>query len=317
MRLIRIGDLSVSSVVVTSAALILAGCSTAGDQQAGSTIPIPQLPAMFRDAGRPRTVRPNTISTKNVYVAAYDFFGSTNLIQIYQKSTFKKVGQIKQGINWPVDAWVDSHGLYVANATAGSITQYSSPKAKPFAYKAGIGLPVGVVTDFLGSVFEADRNGYVNEYPQHENVVATKCSVDGFPSGIAISTLGNVFVTYTSDYVGYILEFTDFSYCKRKVLGVRLGLQTGGMAIDKNNRLIVCDIANKTVDIIKPPYGKISSYLENYAIEPLDVKINAANTRAWIADDGYLAEVYYPGGKVIKEFSAYAYGAVDGSNYVP
>jgi len=298
----------------TSAILFLTACSNIGLQRAEPALPTAAVPAALLSLDR--GARPDTISTKDLFVGEFGYSPYTNLVQVYQNGTFKKAGQIKSGIDHPYGVWVDSHGLYVANDFAPSITEYGSVNSKPFTYKAGMTSPVAVSTDILGGVFEADFDGYVNEYPQKENIVEKKCSVDGRASAIAMDTLGDVFVAY--DYAGgRIAEFTDFSYCRSKKLAVKIGTP-GGMAIDKNNHIVICDEYNHAVDIIKPPYKTVSGHLASGWVYPTDVKINAANDRAWVADDGSAVEVYYPGGKAVGSIPfIYAYSIVDGSNYVP
>jgi hypothetical protein len=264
--------------------------------------------------------RPAAVSTKDLFVGEFCYCTPyTNLVQIYQNGTFKKLSEIKQGINNPVGTWVDSYGLYVANDFSPTVTQYSYLTSMPFTYKAGMNVPNAVTTDRQGDIFEADGAGYVNEYYQQANFVVTKCSVvGGGPSGVASGTTGgNVFVAYWSGSVGHIVDFTDFDACNNKVLAVRLGA-TGGMAVDKNDDIIVTEPTNSVVDIIKPPYKTVSRHLGYGWVYPTDVKINVANNRAWVSDNGDVVEVYYPSGKYIGSIvAAAANTAVDGSNYVP
>jgi hypothetical protein len=91
------------------------------------------------------------------------------------------------------------------------------------------------------------------------------------------------------------------------------------MAVDKHDDIIVTEPYNGAVDIIKPPYNAVSRHLGSHWGFPSDVKINAANTRAWVldSDTGDVVEVDYPSGKVVGTLVAYAESVVDGSNYVP
>jgi hypothetical protein len=276
------------------------------------------VPAALLDAGQPQGVRPDTISTKDLFVGEY----GSNVVAIYQNGTFKKIGEISAGINTPAGAWVDSHGLYISNLYGPSITEYSSPKSKPFTYSAGMIYPAAVTTDgYFGDVFEADAAGYVNEYQQKQNFVVHTCSVPGYPSGVAVDTNGNVFVVYRVSYsgrlYGFFAEFTDFSYCKSKTFGFGIG-QSGGMVINKYNTILVTDVSNKFVDIIKPPYNSVSGHLGSGWHVPVDVTINSANNRAWVTDYGAVVDVYYPSGKIVATIPYInAISAVDGSNYAP
>jgi hypothetical protein len=308
-----------SAAAATSAVLFLAACSSGGFQRGDSTLPTAAVPPALLELSQTGGIRPDAVSTKDLFVGEF-VSSAKSLVQIYQNGTFKKLGQIKQGINSPDGLWVDSHGLYVANNLARSITQYSYLTSTPFTYKAGMAAPVAVTTDRLGDIFEADYVGYVNEYYQQANVVVKKCSIVAGATGVATGTTGEVvFVAYYRSGVSHIVEFTDFDACKHKVLGVRLG-QTGAMAVDKHDDIIVTEPYNRAVDIIKPPYNTVSGHLGSHWGFPSDVKINAANTRAWVLDRDTVdvVEVDYPSGKVVGTLLAYdAYSIVDGSNYVP
>lgn len=306
-----------SAASATSAVLFLTACSSGAFQRGESTLPTAAVPPALLAWSQTRGIRPDAVSTKDLFVGS---FLDRNLVEIFQNGTFKKVGQIKRGINGPDAVWVDSHGLYVVNVYAPSITQYSYLTSAPFTYRAGMKAPIAVATDRMGDIFEADATGYVNEYYQQANFVVTKCSVAGRgPSGVATGTTrGVVFVAYYNAGVGHIVEFTDFSSCKNKVLGLTLG-ETGEMAVDKHDDIIVTESNNGAVDIIKPPYKFVSGHLGTHWYRPSDVKINAANTRAWVVDTGGIVEVDYPSGKRAGSIggSLAAASAVDGSNYVP
>ena len=306
------------AAAATSAVLLFTACSS-GLERTGSTLPIDTLPSALINLDQSDGARPDTIGKNELFVSEFGYSPYTNAVRIYQNQTFKRLGQITLGIDHPYGTWLDSHGLYVANDFGPSITEYSSANAKPFTYKAGMTSPVAVTSDLRGTVFEADSSGYVNEYSQKVNVVDTKCSVAGVPSGIAVDTASDVLVAYNLSGKGHIVEFTGFSSCKSRRLGVRLGT-AGGMAVDRNNHIVICDESRHSVDIIKPPYRAVSGHLvAGWTGQPTDVKINAANNRAWIVSDGSVSKLYYPSGQPVASIvpGTYAYGAVDGSNYVP
>ena len=196
-------------IVATSATPLLTGCSYGGFQRAGSALPTAAVPVAVLNMGRSAATHPDTISPNDLFVGEFGYGPYTNRVAIYQNlhnGTFKRVGQIQQGINHPYATWLNSHGLYVANAFAPSITEYRSPSSKPFTYKAGMTSPFAVTTDGLGTVFEADFAGYVNEYEQECNVVDTKCFVSGFATGVASDSLGDAFVAYIAAAWGISLS---------------------------------------------------------------------------------------------------------------
>jgi hypothetical protein len=307
---------------VPSSALSSSGMSTA----AFRSVP-------GRTTGAGRDVTPTSISSKDLFVGVES--GGAYEVLIVQNGTFRVVGEIKPGIYDPAGSWVDSHGLYIANDhyyyrekyKLSDVAEYSSPNARPFVYGAHILMPDAVTTDSSGNVYESDAGGWVNEYAQKSNKVKATCSPpSGTPWGVAVDNVGDVFVAYTSDSgVGQIQEISDFGTCFGTTLGVKLNLASGsgGMALDRSNNVIICEPGKKTVDVIKPPYNKVSVHLGSGYKYPWDVTINGANNRVWLVDAeaGVVYDLYYPSGKVVKKLYATSdtsvLSAVDGSNYVP
>lgn len=322
-----------NGVALASVIALLGGCG--GSQLSGSPGYGPET-AFVRHlaAGSEHGVGPLSISPKDLFVGDnYYGFISGSEVLILQNGTFKGVGAITQSVTGPVASWVDSHGLYIANHYVyhlhdyGNVVEYSSVKASGFAYSAHMSFPEAVTTDSSGNVYEADFAGWVNEYAQRKNVVKATCATVGYGSvyGVAVDGAGHVFVAYRTypSYKAVIIEITDFTHsCFSTLLGATL-VSVGGMVLDNQNNLIVCDPYNKTVDIIKPPYYSVSKYLGSGFKEPQTVAINAANNRAYVVDYGanVVDVLYYPSGKRAVSISGGAsntFGtAVDGSNYVP
>ena len=202
------------------------------------------------------------------------------------------------------------------------ITQYSSPKSLAFIYHTGIEAPFSVTTDSAGNVYEADGGGYVNEYPQKQNALKKQCVVTASSvAGVAVDGKAHVFVSFNGTSRGYIGEFTDFASCTGKNFAVTLGT-VGGLVLDNSNNIIVCDASNAAVDVIKPPYSKISGKLGSGYVEPAHVTVNANNNRVYVADYGaHVVDVLeYPSGKLVSTISKGIkdpFGAVNGGNFVP
>src|SRR5580698_10170298 len=97
------------------------------------------------------------------------------------------------------------------------------------------------------------------------------------------------------------------------------------MALDENGDIVICDEGNNSVDIIPPPYNKISGTLGSGYNWPLTVRINAKNDRAYVVDEGPPSDVFilnYPSGSLIKTLTSKngvsgATGAVDSDNFSP
>jgi hypothetical protein len=207
-------------------------------------------------------------------------------------------GTISSGMNGPDGNWVDKpvggvRHLYVANYGNPNITEYDTAGNLVFTYSAGIADSIGVTTDKLGNVYEADFNysvsggGYVNEYAQQSNTVLATCSPGGNVEGVAVDKHGNVFVDYNlASGGGAITEYVHgltASGCVGTVLPITLGF-AGGMVFDKQGNLVVCDQTAPAVDIIAPPYTAVTGTLGSGYVDPFHVTIDMAGTRAYVAD---------------------------------
>lgn len=274
-------------------------------------------------------VSPANSSKMDLYV---DDTG-TNAVDILNYPSWSYCCDITASVDGPDGNWVDKKGnLYVANYAGPYITEYSKTHALIETYSAGVADSVNVSTDKHGNVYEADYNytvtngGYVNEYAQGSNSVIATCSPGGNVEGVAIDKQGDVFVDYENltSFVGYITEYAHgLTGCNGTVLGVTLGY-AGGMVLDKNGNIVVCDQTNSAVDIIDPPYNSVTATLGSGYTDPLHVTINKKGNEAYVADagTGYVYVMPYPAGTPITTLNSsngitFAYGAVDGKNYVP
>jgi DNA-binding beta-propeller fold protein YncE len=329
-----------SSAVWTAAvaaATLLAGCS--GESPGtGSTIP---GSGMTQNSARPLSdlgVAParhhhRYLGLKDLYVADI----TNNAIEILANGTYKNVGSISYGISYPVDDFLDKKGnLYVANAYPYSnIMEYAPGKTTPsFTYNAGMFGPQGVSVDGAGNVYEVDFSlGSVNEYAQGSNVVLHTCPVAN-PEGVAIDASGNVFVdalntalngTNIIEYIGGLIKRGHPYRCQPTTLGATL-VFGAGMVLDNNNDLVVCDQNGNSpaVDIIAPPYSRITRTLGSGYSDPYHVTLNKSNALAFVADAG-LDEVFvyaYKTNTLVATLGsgnglAAPFSAVDGPNAVP
>jgi hypothetical protein len=250
---------------------------------------------------------------------------------------WNNIGTIVEALsNQPASNWVDKRGnLYVPDYNMGQIqvTEYTPSGSWKFTYSSNMEFPHAVTTDANGDVFEADGFNGVNEYHQRSNTVAATCpQLGGGQRGVAVDAKGDVFTGYaTSSTKGAVVEYSGgLAGCAQTVLGVSLGVP-GGIVLDKSANLVVCDESNGTVDIIDPPYTRISGHLgKDYGPPPLRfempvaVSINKNNTLAYVTDwaEQKVDVVTYPAGAPFAQVGrgnglSYPTGAVDASNYVP
>lgn len=324
-------NLSRYALLNCAAVALLAGCGGAG--VSGAAIPtsnVTQSATTFlSDVGR-MGIAPKYRGLPELYVSDEGAVGGPSpRIDILQNKTYNDIGEVSQGIVTPIGNFLDRHGnLYVADQDAVNVKEYAPGAESPtFTYNAGMISPEDVSVDRNGNVFEADSpsngsDGFVDEYAQGSNTVIHTCDTGfRYVTGVAVDRKGDVFVDVSSQ----LIDFKGgLSGCSVKLLA--LLNSGGGMALDKNNNIIVADEGNATVDVIAPPYQTITTMLGSGYTTPLSVRINRANTLAFVSNLGFefRGEVFvleYPSGTLVTWLDSnngvYApFSAVDGPNAV-
>lgn len=280
----------------------------------------PALLPHIRLGSRPVRVRPQQRSyrgLRDLYVS--DIINDD--VVLLKNKTWTLAKELTTGIYGPDGVFLDKSGnFYVANFENVNIAEYRPHATKPiFTYDSGMTDPVDVTVDGHGNVYEADYlGGFVAEYAQKSNTQLYQCS-PGNVEGVAVDASGDVFVDFGSSIVEYK---GGLSGCSATPLGVALQ-SAGGMAIDRNDDLLVCDQLGQTVDVIDPPYTSVTRVLQTgYA--PFHVTINKDNRLAFVAsvDEAAVFVVDYGTGSTQATLEGKAegladpVGAVDGPNDV-
>jgi hypothetical protein len=332
--------------VTAAVVALLSGCSAAGSPGASSTIPgsgigqsalraalsfagispkylgemrIPNALRHYASAARPK-------NAKDLLVGDFDY----NAVEILANKTWKNRGSIYSGINGPLDNWVDNKGnLYVVNNTPDNITEYAPGSSSPsFTYSGGLNGPLMVTTDSSRNVYVNDNFGHhLDEFAQGKNTIIAQCfgPGDGNLEGIAVDRKGDVFLAYSSSSgSGGITEYIGgLSGCSGTTLGVTLDYP-GGMILDNKGNLVVCDQNADTVDIIPPPYSRVTGTLGSGYNDPYRVTINKKNNRAYVVNmnDNDVLVLKYPSGTTEATLNSsngleYPFAAVDSQNYNP
>lgn len=315
---------------VSAAAAFLAGCG--GAEVPGAEIPksnVTQSATTFLSDVERMGIAPKYPGMRALYVSDLRGIGmGSPQIDILQNKTYSPIGTISTGIVTPIGNFLDRHGnLYVADQDAVNVKEYAPRAESPtFTYNAGMISPEDVSVDRNGNVFEADSpsgsDGFVNEYAQGSNTVIHTCDTGfRYVTGVAVDRKGDVFVDVSSQ----LIEFKGgLSGCSVKLLA---SLNSGGgMALDKNNNIIVADEGNGTVDVIAPPYQTITNMLGSGYTTPLSVRINRANTLAFVSNlelemRGEVFVLQYPSGALVTKLGSSngvyePFCAVDGPNAV-
>ncbi|MGB6601701.1 MAG: hypothetical protein WBE77_11525 [Candidatus Cybelea sp.] len=245
-----------------------------------------------------------------------------------RNKTYQDLGVITNGINGASDVFVDKQGnLYVANSSSPNVAEYSPGATSPtFYYSAGMSAPSAVTVDAHGNVFEGDNNGAVNEYFQGYNVLAASCHVGGSQGGvvvgIAVDSAGDVFINlYSPGYSNFIFEyFGGLGSCYRGY-ATRVPQSVGHIALDAESNLLV--LVGGAVYVFDPPYTSLSSTIGSGFSDAVDVKLNRANTQAFVTDSTShtVTVVSYPGGSNVRALGSSKglinpYAAVDGPDAV-
>ena len=330
---------------VTAAAIVtlLSACSASGYGGASATIPgsglslNPRFSDLSRSGISPRYFGSSRVlrllrhgvnparskKFKDLFVDDFNL----NAVEIFANKSWTNAGSITSDIDGPDGNWVDAKGnLYVANYAGDSVTEYAPGSSSPsYIYGSDMLDPVAVTTDHSGNVYVGEYGGYdVLEFPQGSARLIAQCFPGGEVEGVALDKSGDVFVTYFTGTAGAITEYANgLEGCSGTTLGVSLKYP-GGLVVDKNDNLVVCDQDANEVDIIAPPYGSVSGRLGSRYLDPFRVSIDKKNKRAYVANYGDydVLVLSYPAGTTQATLNSSnglsePSSAVDSQNYSP
>ncbi len=249
-------------------------------------------------------------------------------VQVLKNGAYTLEATITNGLAYPTGDWLDADGnLYVGDGHNRAIIEYKPGGSSP-SYSYDAVEPNGAIaTDLKGNVYEGDAaggDGYggILEYQQGAKNAMNNCNTNGNPYGVAVDSNGDVFAAVDGEDFESIFEFKGgLKGCKYTTLA-SIGL-LGGMAIDKNKNLVVCEPRGKAVAILAPPYAKVTGTLGSGYSVPESVTLSSDNKLAFVTDVGKneVFVVDYPSGKLVKAIGK-ANGlktpvrAVDGPNAV-
>jgi hypothetical protein len=310
------GDVIMSArFLAVFASLAVAGCAgtniTPGPfaaNQAGNFTP---LVAMHQAAPALR-IKPDAGSYKRaLYIVD---FASNKPIKILTNTYYHELGSIPDG-GRPIADSIDQHGnLYVANNGAQNVTEYVPGDTSPsFTYDVNMHTPIAVTVDRLGNVYEVDFNSsypLVNEYFQGVNQVTQSCSAPGiFADGITVDTSGDVFLATRDGIYEYI---GGLSGCSATLVNSSI-VNAGGMAMDANSNLIVCNQYSAyygSVEVLDPPYSSVSRTIGPVFGDPYSVSLNKKNKLVYVGDVIYdtITVINYQTGQSVKVLNGATYG---------
>jgi DNA-binding beta-propeller fold protein YncE len=267
MKITSIGSYGIVAIVS-----LVAGCSSFAAN------PTSQLPAGYKTESK------QSSGLKDLYVANYE----VGTIFLFKNDGYTPDGWIKTGVSGPWGVTLDRLGnLYVANADGANITEYAPGASTPsFTYSKGMISPRLVSVDSKGDVFETDFTGYdqdgsVSEFAQGSDLPMYSCSLFA-PWAVATDPAGDVFVDYnvSQGSGGRIAEFKGgLAGCSPTELGAQVKKATG-LVLDRNNNILIGDYYGGRIDVISPPYKKITRRLKTGG-GPLFIAIDSANRKVF------------------------------------
>jgi hypothetical protein len=312
-----------AAAALSGAAVLLSACSSAPQS---SAIALPPIAVSGNHAKLPLpSVREHPSATRTVYAA-------TSMGDVYELSyshrAFMQFGELFVP---GTGLWVDREKNVYLDAGP-SIKEFNSMGDLIFTYGYSEMLQsVAVATDRFGNVYQSGLSlgGNVAEFAEGVEPPVATCVVSGVSPlpGVAVDKSGDVFVSSGSQIVEYPRGLIA-SNCNATVLPITLS-RAGGMAIDKQDDLVVCDRGAATVDIIAPPYTSITGTLGSGWQAPGTVTITKGGTQAYVTDWGTSSNfglltrlLKYPSGSIVATLDQQQGGVVpvdvvDTDNYAP
>lgn len=317
------------SIQVSIASAFLAGC-TSGAPSGTAIVPNAAPPGSGSTAqlaaGHLGRAVPNGLykGLKALYVVNR----VTDSVDVLSNNRYRDIGALTTGVDNPSAVALDTAGnVYVGNFQGASVTEYAPGATSPlFTYSTGMAQPTGVVVDAHGNVYEADsgNGGVINEYFQGVNarVAFANLPANVFVDGIAVDATGDVFVSYLTSFSNgaAVGEFTGGLNGPFATLPFSIG-QVGGIALDKQGNLLVCDDVNNAIDVLAPPYSSVTRTVGSGFLRPDTVALNKANSEVFVTDNsGRVTVVNYATGTNVTTLGTAngvdASAAVDGPDAV-
>lgn len=328
MRLQRVFHAAIATL---TAATLLSGCSS-GPQATSAALP--PTAVLGSQALNTRAVHP-AATDRTFYISQQSQNNALTFQYSHRRFT---EGDSVPGAPGGYGLWIDKErNLYVANSSLGAskIFEYNALGNFVFTYNVPSSDVVrALTTDRYGNVFEADGDNSVREFPSNVNAPIATCTPPAAVNGVwgvAVDRQGDVFVDYADTLDnGNLMEYPHglvTSGCNGTQL---LGAPDpgpfagpGGIALDPQKNLVICDVLGGTVYILSPPYTESATVttLGSGFMNPVDVTVTKNGTQALVTDLSTGARLMsYPAGTTIATIANPPYAptaAVDIDNYVP
>jgi hypothetical protein len=262
---------------------VLSACSGSGAPGAPAIGTQPSIGTQSRNG---RAIAPAAQSNALMYLAV------GNTISIYDQAGKNQspIGSLTNGLDGPSGIYVDGNDdLYVANASSGNVVVFHKGDSAPYKTLTGIGPGNNndVTTDENGTVYAVQgQSKTIYVFANGSKSPTSTLTARGEADEVATDSKGDLFV---QSYNRKVEEFVaHHSHSKTLSFGT---YSSGGLAVDANNDLIVCDGGGDDgfsggVSVYAPPYTGQPTLQTSLFNGIFGCAVNRATGNVWAATHG-------------------------------
>jgi hypothetical protein len=322
------------SIVVTSCIALVAACSSRSVTSVPISVPLETFDNGAIVASRQMAFaavgalgdtglssRPFARSKRLLYACSY--LGDSVEILRQKGRNQQPIREITAGIEGASALFTDrQENLYVANWDGGNITIYPRGSALPSKTLDGSYNPDSVVVDVDGTIYVANFGSgssgpaSVAKYSKGQTTPKTilRFQPNEFPTGLALDSHANLFIAFEKGASnGGVLEIKS-GKSKAENIGIRRLTGGAGLAIDKNDNLLVVNQdlvfgsgpSKAAIYVYRPgqhsPSETILPPPNDLSRDFYNVALDLSNKEMWVSTVGHqILGMTYPGGTVIDE----------------
>ncbi|MBV9647111.1 MAG: hypothetical protein JO043_06595 [Candidatus Eremiobacteraeota bacterium] len=236
-----------------------------------------------------------------------------NVVDIFPKHHGRSpIGMISNGVASPDGLAVDgASNVYVTNLANATVTVYAPPyTGGPTAtYSQALTDPVAVAVGRNGTVYVSNfYSGQVVEYAHHGAKPSRILSIAGaYTEGVALDAQNNLYVGFNGPSgPGDVMKYAPHSST-----GTDLGTIVsfcGGLAIDKNDNLLLADQFGNppAVDVFPPGTTTPSQTIANGFYDPYGVALSGSDL--YVVDSSpqqTVQQISYPSGVTVNTIGGF------------
>lgn len=247
--------------------------------------------------------------------------GRSSSVDVYAKlPPHQLVETITQGISGPNALAVDRTGdLFVSNVGNATVTVYPPGSTTPsrtytrgFQQRLSNPLTIALGADGTMYLVNYTLNGNQSQvlvYPPGRMRPSLAIDLTNGADGLAVDPTNDLYVSVNTPTDGRVLKFAPGSKTGQD-LGISVHF-AGGLALDKDLNLLVCDQTAPAIDVFPPGATQPSMVINQGFVDPYGVAFGRYFGRLYVADSAGddLLEYSYPDGTLIgrirRQFAAF------------